>query len=272
MPIPMDKNPEVYIKYSEGGQIVGDIVPLTIACRHKFIKSGEEKGLQKPTEVVKMEFNGVNNDKDYKISVIKRKVSELKPEHIIQVDAILSGEGTSLREFYNAYFPFALQCARKVFAIRGMRNSGLVTLPTKEPYDIATEAILSIFKKGESIKDVTDWTRFIYQTVANCAARYYRDTERDFNAINAYSNDIFSSPSVKDGSSTILSKVESILSSLTPNQRKVFLMSKVDLIPHRVIAERMGVTAGTIKKHVYDAMCIIRNELKRQGITKLVYE
>jgi len=59
-----------------------------------------------------------------------------------------------------------------------------------------------------------------------------------------------------------LMRYEKVLSSLKPEQREAFMLSKVEGKTHREIAEMIGVTKKVVEHRIYAAFTILKNQLE----------
>jgi RNA polymerase sigma-70 factor, ECF subfamily len=67
-------------------------------------------------------------------------------------------------------------------------------------------------------------------------------------------------------SQDIARKVQQAIAALPPKQRIVVLLALVEDVPHREIAEALGVPEGTVKSRVFHAVRRLRQRLRRLGI------
>lgn len=57
--------------------------------------------------------------------------------------------------------------------------------------------------------------------------------------------------------------LQKVMATLTPQQKKVFELSRMEGLKHEEIALRLNISRETVKKHVSEALRIIRAQLQR---------
>jgi len=57
--------------------------------------------------------------------------------------------------------------------------------------------------------------------------------------------------------------LEKVIATLTPQQKKVFELSRMEGLRHEEIAMRLNISRETVKKHVSEALRIVRGQLQR---------
>jgi RNA polymerase sigma-70 factor (family 1) len=57
--------------------------------------------------------------------------------------------------------------------------------------------------------------------------------------------------------------LQKVVATLTPQQKKVFELSRIEGLKHDEIATRLNISRETVKKHVSDALRIVRGQLLR---------
>lgn len=60
-----------------------------------------------------------------------------------------------------------------------------------------------------------------------------------------------------------LTKVETIIASLTEKQREVFLLSRIEKKKYKQIADELGVSVKAVEKRMHSALLIMREKLGR---------
>ncbi|MDP4150824.1 MAG: RNA polymerase sigma-70 factor [Bacteroidota bacterium] len=56
--------------------------------------------------------------------------------------------------------------------------------------------------------------------------------------------------------------LQSAVANLSPQQKRIFQLSRVEGLKHEQIAERLAISRETVKKHMTDALCRIRAQMK----------
>lgn len=58
-------------------------------------------------------------------------------------------------------------------------------------------------------------------------------------------------------------KVEALLNEVTPRQKEVFLLSRADGLSHQEIADKLGISALTVKKHVSNTLSFLKSHIDK---------
>lgn len=121
--------------------------------------------------------------------------------------------------------------------------TGLVG-PTDAP-DVVTDACLKAFE-ARTWPDVVDRRAYLYRTVLNVANDHHRRTlARRLREMKTAATDVLPDPSA-----SVDFDVLEAVNKLSMQQRAaVFLTYWEDLTPE-MVGERMGVSAGTVKRHL----------------------
>ncbi len=56
-------------------------------------------------------------------------------------------------------------------------------------------------------------------------------------------------------------KVQSLLNELTPRQREIFQLSRVDGLTHEEIAEKLNISVNTVKKHMVNTLSFLKSHI-----------
>ncbi|HEY6081848.1 MAG TPA: RNA polymerase sigma-70 factor [Chitinophagaceae bacterium] len=60
-------------------------------------------------------------------------------------------------------------------------------------------------------------------------------------------------------------QINQIISTLSPQCKETFLLSRYEHLAHKEIAARMGISVSTVEKHIAKALRILRNGLREYG-------
>ena len=132
--------------------------------------------------------------------------------------------------------------------------------------DVAQEAYLRLLRFAPR-RAIEDARAYLFQVAANAAydrlARQRTqdgllDAEASAEAVPSSDPDVEATAAARERLFLVAKAVE----ELPPRCRQVFLMSRLDGLPHSEIAERLGISRNMVEKHVIKAMLHCRLRLK----------
>jgi RNA polymerase sigma-70 factor, ECF subfamily len=65
-------------------------------------------------------------------------------------------------------------------------------------------------------------------------------------------------------------KIEKVIDDLPPQCRRIFLMSRVEDLPHKEIAERLGISVNTVKSQIMNGLKKLQATIKDIIVTLLI--
>ncbi len=129
--------------------------------------------------------------------------------------------------------------------------------------DLTVEAFWKIYRaraRFDPARGFEGWARTIATRTAVDWLRTQRpEEELPVNLPAASTGD----PGVAD---EIRRKTAKALARLPPALRVAAMLAVVEEMPHRQVAEAMGISTGAVKLRVFRALRILRRELEREGI------
>lgn len=134
--------------------------------------------------------------------------------------------------------------------------------------DIVQQAFVKMWNKREEMDLSRSLKSYLYTSVRNACINYIRDHKKFRSQvldIDIYGTDTVSS--FMDGdeilqADELTEKIRIALSKLPEKSREVFVMSRMEQMKYREIAEKLGVTVKTVEAHMSKALKILREELK----------
>ncbi|QEC45108.1 RNA polymerase sigma factor [Pseudobacter ginsenosidimutans] len=130
--------------------------------------------------------------------------------------------------------------------------------------EIAQEVFVKIWKNKDKLAQIEHLSAWIRTIVQNTTISYLRKAAREKLLITNYalnlpdhSNDTLDGVREKE----LASFLQSILNNLSPQQRKVYELTRIAGLTLPEAAEKMGVTRHTAKEHLVRALKVIRNKL-----------
>lgn len=64
--------------------------------------------------------------------------------------------------------------------------------------------------------------------------------------------------------SDLKEKVKDLFNELTPQQQKIYKLSREEGIPHKEIAKRLNISENTVKKHITNILSYFRNKIEKK--------
>tara|TARA_R110000851_G_scaffold109483_5_gene231816 strand:- start:258 stop:530 length:273 start_codon:yes stop_codon:yes gene_type:complete len=72
-------------------------------------------------------------------------------------------------------------------------------------------------------------------------------------------------PETQLGDAQLLAIVQAGLAALDPRKREALLLSRLECLTHKEIADRLSVSPRTVRSDITDAMAVIAKSLARAG-------
>ncbi len=66
-------------------------------------------------------------------------------------------------------------------------------------------------------------------------------------------------------------KVKTLLNELTPRQKEIFQLSRVDGLTHNEIAQKLNISLNTVKKHMANALSFLKSRIDNSLIVNLLF-
>lgn len=131
--------------------------------------------------------------------------------------------------------------------------------------EVVQDVFMKIWLRKEELKDITDFESYLFisgrNQIFNMIKKIAREdtfksdlkhTDSSFNATDSF---------LKDEQYNVL--LSQILLKLPPQQQKIYQMAKVEGLSHQKIAEILDISPLTVKKHMAQALKLIRVQLAR---------
>jgi RNA polymerase sigma-70 factor (ECF subfamily) len=131
--------------------------------------------------------------------------------------------------------------------------------------EVVQDVFMKIWLRKEELQDITDFESYLFisgrNQIFNMIKKIAREdtfkndlkhTDSSFNATDSF---------LKDEQYNVL--LSQILLKLPPQQQKIYQMAKVEGLSHQKIAEILDISPLTVKKHMAQALKLIRVQLAR---------
>jgi RNA polymerase sigma-70 factor (family 1) len=131
--------------------------------------------------------------------------------------------------------------------------------------DIVHDVFLEIWKNREGLTEVEQFKPYLFRAVHNRAHRSFERQAKESLILHELRKRQNLAVAF-EGEDSITSKevrnfIRQTVDKLTPQQKKIFLLSRHQGLNHGEIAERLGISIHTVKNHMTDALRFLRNEI-----------
>lgn len=136
---------------------------------------------------------------------------------------------------------------------------------TQEDAEELTQEVFVRLLRRPADEPVENIEGFVFITAANLLKDHYRSRSRRRDTHSIHGLD-FASPT-QDPAKEIEGKAQigvlvDAIKALPPKCRAVFVMHRLDEVPHTEIARRLGITVSMVEKHIATAMSHLRKKLQ----------
>lgn len=147
--------------------------------------------------------------------------------------------------------------------------------------DFVSDAFATYWEKREALDEETNAPGYILTIVRNKCLNYLQHRKVRLKAmeeltdhaqwiLNTHINTLEACNPEQIFSQEILQIIEKTIEKLPPKTAQVFYMSRFDHLPHREIAEKLGLSTKSIEYHISKALSELRINLKDFLITILI--
>jgi len=175
---------------------------------------------------------------------------------------IRQDDKNAFKSLYNRY-------SRKIyfFSLKYLRNES-------EAEELVQSVFINIWENRETLDANVSVKSYIYKAAVNhiynhlkrkaIRARY---TESEISKGEIYSNQTYEQVFLHDLESTLSTIVE----TLPSQQKKIFLLSRIEGLSYKEIAGKLDVSVRTVENQMYRSLKIIKNSLKSEIIQVLLW-
>lgn len=131
--------------------------------------------------------------------------------------------------------------------------------------EVVQDVFLKIWERKEELNDITDFESYLFISGRNHIFNMIKKIAREDDFKSKIKDNDFSFNTtdsfLKEEQYTIL--LNQILLKLPPQQQKIYQMAKIEGLSHQKIAEILDISPLTVKKHMAQALKLIRIQLAR---------
>ncbi len=167
---------------------------------------------------------------------------------------IASGSEAAFRELFQAY---RRKLFSYIFKITGSR-------------EIAEDTVQDIFLKLWSVREalpaIGNINAYLHRMAHNYAYHGFRRLAKEtllLDHLSRQEQGDTHSPVQELLSKEVVAYIQLLVDRLTPQQRKVFLLSREEGLKQEEIAGRLNISISTVKKHMVDALAFLREEIRQ---------
>jgi len=141
--------------------------------------------------------------------------------------------------------------------------------------EIVQEVFVKIWESRHKIDVFSSFDSFLFTIAYNSTISLLRKrvTEKkyvDF-LISQQQEYIVNDSSVEIQFNELNDKVQLLLNELTPRQKEIFQLSRVEGLTHEEIAKKLNISANTVKNHMVTVLSFLRKSLDNNLLINLLF-
>ena len=179
----------------------------------------------------------------------------VKDEHGL-LSQIAAGDERAFSQLFDCYFQMLLDFS---FRLTG-------SLDVAE--EIVQEAFVKVWQGREDLLKIKKIEAYLFILCRNHGISYLRQRARDYVRLRAYveegMSEIESDLPQEGHSEQLYVIIEQAICALPKQRQKVFRLAKLNHFSHAEIADQLGISAETVKKHMKLALRSIREFVKKK--------
>ncbi len=133
--------------------------------------------------------------------------------------------------------------------------------------DIFQDAFISIWQNRRFLNPTLPFGPYIYTIVKNRILNLLANLDRERELMKALGSQAIEAENDVDNRLTdmdINQLLDKAVSKLTPQQKRIFNMSRNEMKSHKEIAEALNISVYTVQQHISASLKIIRTYLQKQ--------
>ena len=148
------------------------------------------------------------------------------------------------------------------FSLRYFRNN------KEEAEDLVQSIFIKMWFNRKSNAKIKDIKSYLFTSASNYIINYIKKQAIQSKYIM---NDTFLGHFYSEGTydkvylSDLEKSLDSIVKTLPLMQQKVFRLSRIELLSHEEIAEKLGISLRTVENHIYRALKVIKKNLEKHN-------
>ena len=180
--------------------------------------------------------------------------------HLLQ--RVAGGDEAAYKQLFHHYWP-------RVYSV------ALIFVKAPElAEDVAQDVFARLWVKRALLADVKEFRPYLMATAKNLILNKLRGrvlTDDYSEYLQEYFADSFSDPAAKLELKDASQIIEDGINQLTPQQQKVFRLSRFQGLSHAEIAQATGLSQRTVKNYMVSAILSLRNYLEKYAGGAIVF-
>jgi len=131
--------------------------------------------------------------------------------------------------------------------------------------DIVHDVFLGLWKNRQRLPEVEHFSNYLFRAVQYRTHRQLQRRVKEALILARLRQEVYDGDFIEQQEIFTLQVVRNFLKQgldkLTPQQRRIFLLSRELGLSHAQIAERLGIQPQTVSNHLSDALRMLRDEL-----------
>jgi RNA polymerase sigma-70 factor (ECF subfamily) len=135
-----------------------------------------------------------------------------------------------------------------------------------EAKDVVQEVFLSFWDKADKLHIKSSLAAYLFSATRNKVLNIIRDKKTRDGYVDLFSLYLADSANVvleKVEEKELLRNIELVIQSLPEKMKLVFELSRNEHLSHKLIAERLSISEGTVKRQISNALQVLRRQLNK---------
>lgn len=172
---------------------------------------------------------------------------------------ITAGDRHAFSTLYSRYWDELFTSAARV--LRG----------TEEAEDVIQDVFLSLWKRREELKITGSVAGYLHTSVRYKAIHYIEKniTRRDYLTLltNTAVETLPPDSELQLQFKELQKLISEAVAAMPPKMQQVYKLSRQQYLSHHEIAEKLGISDETVKKHIQHALAIIKATLSKSSVS-----
>lgn len=174
------------------------------------------------------------------------------------LEQIAAGDKHAFSTLYNRYWNELFTTAAKV--LRG----------TEEAEDVLQDVFLSLWKRRNDLTINGSVAAYLHTSVRYKAIHYIEKniTRRDYLSLltNVAVETLPPDSELQLQFKEVQKLISDAVAEMPPKMQEVYKLSRQQYLSHQEIADKLGISAETVKKHIQHALAVIKTALSKSSV------
>lgn len=151
------------------------------------------------------------------------------------------------------------------FAFKYFRNES-------DAEELVQEVFVKVWENRQSLKSEYSFRSYLFTIALNQIRKYYNKKAASLRYLESLSAETFTSEAGNNENYELaLQKLNSIIDTMPPRRREIFIKSKLEGKSSKEIASELNITPGTVDNQISEAIRFIRNQMKTENIDLVLF-